>query len=307
MDTPILFCIFNRPELTHRTFEVIKRQRPKTLLVIADGPRPHVASDVKLIHRTRDVIKSVDWPCDILTNYSEVNLGCKYRMSTGITWAFENYERLIILEDDCLPTDSFFTFCENLLEKYSDQKDVMMISGDNFQQMPRTNHSYYFSKWAHIWGWASWRRAWNTYDVEMASWDNVRNTNQWTKFIDCDEEKSHWFDLFDRQRAGQIDTWDFPWMYACWLNNGLCVLPEKNLVSNLGFHADATHTTDQHSSLAAMRTYPMNIKSHPAEVARHVEADQFTWSTIFKPPRAKPHSIPKQRMSWWQRIKKLAS
>ena len=305
METPILFCIFNRPEITQRTFDVIRRQRPRQLFVVCDGPRSHNPEEERLVFQTRQVIEQVDWPCDVITNFSSHNLGCKYRMSTGISWAFQHSERLIILEDDCLPNDSFFRYCEKLLERFADNPEVMMISGDNFQSHLCTEDSYYFSKFAHIWGWASWQRAWSLYDVEMTSWPQVRCTDRWTRFVDSDLERQHWVDLFDRQHAGLIDTWDFPWMYSCWYHNGLCALPQKNLVSNLGFLPDATHTTDQDSKLACMPNHDLQVTDHPDRVVRHTEADRYTWETIFKPAAQPVKQKPKR--SFWQRIKRLAS
>lgn len=305
METPVLFCIFNRPEVTRKTFEAIRRARVENLFVVADGPRTYRAGENELVNQTREIINEIDWPCNLKTNFSDSNLGCKYRMSSGISWAFEQTEQLIIVEDDCLPSDSFFGFCENLLHRYEDADDIMMISGDNFQMQNVTSDSYYFSKWAHIWGWATWRRAWNLYDLELESWPALRESNGWSAFVDSDLERAHWTHTFDQQHEGMIDTWDFPWMYTCWVNQGLCILPNVNLVSNLGFAADATHTTDDQSKLACMETHELDRLVHPDAIIRNKTADQFTWETIFKPDHS---SFKKEtKIGWWQKLKKLAS
>ena len=175
--TPVLFCLFNRPAETVRVFEAIRRQRPPLLLVAQDGPRPDHRDDPPQIEACRRVLERVDWPCEVRWNCAESNLGCRHRMATAISWGFAQSERLIILEDDCLPADSFFPFCEQLLEHYADEPRVMLVSGNHFQPRPRGEGSYYFSKFAHIWGWASWRRAWKGFDLEMNAWEAVLPRN----------------------------------------------------------------------------------------------------------------------------------
>lgn len=170
VSTPVAFFIFNRPVLTEIVFEAIAKAKPKKLLVVADGPR--FAEEEEKCQKARAaVIDKINWECEVLTNFSDRNQGCKYRVSSGLDWVFSEVEEAIILEDDCLPAPSFFRFCETLLARYRDDERVMTISGDNFQLgNSRTEYSYYFSKYTHIWGWASWRRAWQHYDVDMKSW-----------------------------------------------------------------------------------------------------------------------------------------
>ena len=224
LNTPIAFCIFNRPELTRRVFQSIAQAKPKTLYVIADGARPDHADEQELVNLSRAVIEQVDWDCDVKTNFFSANLGCKQRMASGLSWAFQQSEELIILEDDCLPHPSFFGFCDQLLDRYRNDERIMMISGVNFQPAPNSPHSYYFSRWPHIWGWASWRRAWNHFDVDVASWPEIKESQQLMSAFGSDQEYQHWAAILDRQHAGDIDTWDFPWAYACWINRGLSIL-----------------------------------------------------------------------------------
>ena len=249
LETPIALCIFNRPELTARVFEAIRCAGPKQLLVIADGPRENQPGDAEVVEQTRKILDRIDWPCEVKTNFSPTNLGCRVRMATGLTWAFEQAEELIILEDDCLPDPTFFSFAQSLLNRYRDVPQIMMISGDNFQPGPTSNNSYYFSRWAHIWGWASWRRAWNHFDLEIQSWPETKISGSLAEQVDSPAEYQYWANVFDQVHQGQIDTWDFSWAYALWKQNGLAILPELNLVTNLGFSDSATHTTVSYTHL----------------------------------------------------------
>ena len=168
---PVAFLIFNRPELTRKVFASIAQARPSKLLVVADGPREDVSDDEENCSEARATIDRIDWDCEVLTNYSSVNMGCRARISTGLEWVFKNVEEAIILEDDCIPHPTFFRFCKELLARYRDDQRVMMISGNNFQMGRKwTPCSYYFSRFFHCWGWATWRRAWKHYDIDMGLW-----------------------------------------------------------------------------------------------------------------------------------------
>ena len=196
MSVPVLLIIFNRPELTRRTLEAIARAKPQSLLVAADGPRS--AEEVDRCEQARALIRNVDWECDITTNFSDTNLGCGIRVHTAIDWAMSKYEELIILEDDCIPSTTFFRFCEELLSYYRDDERVMHISGNNFQRgLRRTEYSYYFSKITHAWGWATWKRAWKHFDWDMASWPEFKREGLIESFCDDPYERKYWTDIFD--------------------------------------------------------------------------------------------------------------
>ena len=196
---PVVFIIFNRPDKAREIYAAIAKAKPKKLLVIADGPRPHVAGEKELCEETRQIIENVNWDCKVLKNYSDVNLGCRERLASGLDWAFENVPEAIILEDDCLPEPSFFQFCDELLEKYRDDERVGMISGDNFQNgIQRGDGDYYFSQFCHIWGWASWARAWKKYDVTLAQWPELK-AKDWLGSLGFSEaETTYWQNKFDR-------------------------------------------------------------------------------------------------------------
>jgi hypothetical protein len=281
ISTPVAFLIFNRPDLTELVFEVIAQAKPKKLLVVADGSR--FPEEIEKCQRAREVIKRVDWDCEILTNFSENNLGCGRRVSSGLDWVFSEVEEAIILEDDCLPTLSFFYFCQTLLEYYRDDKRIMLISGDNFQGgHSRTNYSYYFSKYNDIWGWASWRRAWKHYDFDMKTWPEYKKANLIQSVCENPDEQKFWTSTFDSVFAGSIDTWDYQWTYACFAQKGLAVLPNSNLVSNLGYRSDATHTKSEHNLLAHLPTADIWEIKHPPVVVRNQEADAFAFEHVFR-------------------------
>jgi hypothetical protein len=201
-----------------------------------------------------------------------------------------------VLEDDCLPGPDFFRFMHEMLRHFAGNPRIMMVSGDNFQPGPISDSSYYFSRWTHIWGWGTWRRAWQHYDDRITSWPDVSGTLFLDQSTDSPVEKRHWHQVFDQIWNGQIDTWDFSWMYACWLNKGLAVLPNFNLVTNIGFGAAATHTTDALSPLASLPCEDLGDLVHPAELVRDVQADRWTWENVFLPACKPVASSPRRRL-----------
>lgn len=277
LKTPVVFLVFNRPDTTARVFEEIRRARPSKLLVVADGPRQDRPGEAEKCDAVRAIIEQVDWPCTVLKNYSDTNIGCKRRVSSGLDWVFETVPEAIILEDDCLPNPSFFRFCEELLEKYRDDDRVMQIGGCNFQDgIKRGDGSYYFSIYNHIWGWASWRRAWKYYDVNITSWrKTIHEEFLYTLFADKKTAR-YWKMLLDKVQKCEIDTWDYQWTYSVWSHNGLAILPQKNLISNIGFLEDATHARDTHSKLSKMQTFEISLIIHPEKVFRDYNADMYS-------------------------------
>jgi hypothetical protein len=281
MDTPVAFLIFNRPDVTEQVFAAIARAKPPTLLVVADGPRADRPGEAEKCAQSRGIIERVDWDCRVLKNYADENMGCRRRVASGLDWVFATVQEAIVLEDDCLPAASFFGFCEALLERYRDDTRVMAVSGDNFQRgVRRSPYSYYFSKYNHIWGWASWRRAWQHYDVEMRTWPQFKAAGMLRAVCPKREEARQWTALFDAAHAGLVDSWDYAWTYACWSQGGLTALPEVNLVSNLGFGPQATHTAGT-SWLAGLPVGEMQDLRHPPFVVRHELADAATLKAVF--------------------------
>ena len=259
LTTPVAFLIFNRPDTTARVFEAIRQAKPPKLLVVADGPRPDRPDDVEKCNAARAIIDGVDWDCEVLTNYSDVNLGCGKRVSTGITWVFKQFEEAIILEDDCLPHPDFFRFCEELLEKYRDDKRIMAIGGTNvIGEWKSSVQSYHFSYHGSIWGWASWRRAWCYFDLDMRLWANQEIRNRVRDVIADNRQYQKRAIVFESVYRKEIDTWDYQWIFARLVQSGLTVIPCVNLVSNLGFaREDATHTKSRNEFLSNLERIDM--------------------------------------------------
>ncbi len=274
---PVVLLIFKRPHTTARVLAEIARVRPPKLLVVADGPRPDRPGEAEQCAAARAVIERVDWPCEVLTNYAAHNMGCADRVASGIDWAFTQVESAIILEDDCVPHPTFFRYCAELLDYYRDDTRIMAVSGDNFQQgQPRTAYSYYFSRYAHCWGWATWRRAWQHYDHGMRLWPLMRHNRWLYRMLQDETVARYWERIFQRVYAGQIDSWAYRWQLACWLQRGLTTLPEMNLVSNIGFDESSTHTKKGSAGAAlALRSMQFPLR-HPPFVVRHHQADVFT-------------------------------
>ncbi len=279
LNTAVLFLVFNRLDTTKQVFEAIKEAKPPRLYIAADGARADKDGEDKKAQDVREFIMSnIDWNCEVKTLFREKNLGCKYAVSGAIDWFFENEEMGIILEDDCLPSRSFFWFCEELLLKYKDNMRVGEISGNNFQKgIQRGDGDYYFSIYSHIWGWATWKDRWKNYDIELDSIDNSTFINNMSL---PKSTKIYWIKIFNKMKEKKIDTWDYQWTFTLWINNQLTVLPNINLVENVGFGEDATHTTGG-SEFANLKAYQLKIQYHPDDVSANKEADIFTSKLMF--------------------------
>jgi hypothetical protein len=286
--------IFNRPETTRRVFDAVRRAGPPRLLIVADGPRPDRPREAERCAEARAIVERIDWECELEVNASETNLGCGHRVSTGLDWVFERTPEAIVLEDDCLPHPSFFRFCDQLLERYRSEERVMHISGNNFQSVGRRRGSlarvhgamrrapsYYFSRYPHVWGWASWSRAWAHYDAAMTAWTDAEDYSAFLAGFSDPSERDFWRDAWDAVAEGRIDTWDYQWVFACIAEGGISAMPGRNLVSNIGFGDASTHTGGA-SELANMPTGEIGFPlRHPKSVAVDVAADRHTARIFF--------------------------
>ena len=282
LTTPVLFLIFNRPDTTQKVFDAIKKAKPKQLFVAADGPREGKEGEKDKCEQARKVIEQIDWDCKVKTLFRDKNLGCKVAVSSAIDWFFENVKEGIILEDDCLPSQSFFWFCRELLEHYRDDTRIMTISGDNFQfDRKRGDGSYYFSKYPHIWGWATWRRAWKHYDINMKNFEEFKKEAQINNIFPIKQQQKYWTKIFQTVYEEKIDTWDYQWAYTCFINNGLCVTPNVNLVSNIGFSSNSIHTKDKSSTFSEMEAREITDIIHPNFILADQEADLLTSKLCF--------------------------
>lgn len=279
METPpVLLLIFNRPDHTTQVMEQVREAEPSQLFVGADGPRAGYPDDADRCQRAREVATQIDWDCDVHTLFRDENLGCKEAVSTAITWFFEHVEEGIILEDDCVPHRTFFPYCSELLERHRGDERVMVISGNNFQPARCTcDGSYYFSVYNHCWGWASWRQSWEHYDGNLEAWSNLRGTEWLQGWLDSKATAEYWKSIFDRVARGDVDSWAYAWTFSCWTQHGLSVLPSKNLVTNIGFGADATHTKAEDGKAEHLSIQPMSFPMEdPENVVRNYAADEYT-------------------------------
>ena len=251
------------------------------LLVLADGPRN--AADAAACAAARAVTEQVDWPCRVLRNYSEKNLGARRRISSGLDWAFEQVEDAIILEDDCLPHPSFFPYCDELLDRYRTNPRVGCISGDNFQNgHARGEASYFFANHFHGWGWATWKQKWAAYDHDMQHWPEFRDRQGLEHVLDDSVAVAYWREFLDRlQWTGEPDAWDYIWMLSCWMNEQLTLHPHVNLVTNIGFGEGATNTTGAGNETLSRPLESIGPLAHPAAVACDAEADRYIFNHVF--------------------------
>jgi hypothetical protein len=252
VQSPVVLIVFNRAEPTRRVFARIAEARPRRLFVIADGPRN--SAEARVCETVRSIATRISWPCELVTDFSSSHLGCRKRVVSGLRAAFDAADRAIILEDDCVPHPRFFSFCDELLERLQGEDRVMEIGGANYlPQEFQSDEGFYFSRFVHNHGWATWRRAWNRFDESMSAWPALRDSG----FLDsiCHPlHARHLRMVFDRTRAGQIDTWDYQWQVSMWANDGLAAVPNANLISNIGFGPHATHT---HGAVPALAGLPL--------------------------------------------------
>lgn len=279
---PVALFLFNRPGPTAAVFEAIRRARPALLFLVADGPRHDRPGDREACDAARAVVDRIDWNCEVVRDYAATNLGLKQRIESGLQRIFEQVEEAILLEDDCVPDPTFFRFCDELLARYRYDERVWSISGNNFQ-FGRTTHdaSYYFSRNCHIWGWATWRRAWKHHDPEMRAWPTARDSGWLESVLNTPRERQYWSYIFESNFRTR-GTWDYAWNFACWRNGAVHVVPDVNLVANHGFDEDATHTQLPSSRFARMKTNRMSFPLlHPSTVEVDTAADAVTEDVLF--------------------------
>ncbi len=242
LKTPVVLFVFNRPDCTEKTMESIRAAKPERLYVIADAPRQEHASDVNSCAMTRAVIdRMIDWPCDLRRHYAEINLGCGQSIPSGLDWVFNHEEQAIILEDDIVADTSFYTFCQEMLNRYRQDSRIYQIAGYNqFHYRPRNHADYFFTSYSPIWGWATWRRAWNQYSRNITSDRAVIESIQ-NNTLSVTEAESL-IDILTMIETGQLDSWAYHWWAHCLIRDGLCIVPSKNLIRNIGFGTGATHT-----------------------------------------------------------------
>jgi len=273
--SPVAFIIFNRVDTARKVFNVLREVKPPKLFIIADGPRANKTGEDIACKNVREITENIDWQCEVFKNYSDFNLGCKKRIVSGLDWVFQQVEQAIILEDDCLPDISFFKFCDELLEKYKYDEKIRMISGNKVLFNYEPEDSYYFSRFVRIWGWATWRRVWEQYDAKISDWYKIRDSELLSSIMKVKSAVKYWKTILDEVQSGVIDAWSLQLQLAQFKNDGLTVIPAKNLVINLGFkNEQATNTKGSGGLYQKMKLETLKFPlSHPKSVIQNFEAD----------------------------------
>ncbi len=287
LKTPVAFFIFKRPHTTEKVFEAIRQAKPPKLLVIADGPRAHIPGEIEKCEAARSIIERVDWDCEVLKNYSTPNLGCAKRVSSGLDWVFSNVEEAIILEDDCLPHPTFFRFCEELLEKYRYDTRISSISGQNvLLKHRRTNYSYFFSRYNLCWGWASWKRAWQHYDLYIKLWKEIQSEGFLKDILLDPLEVKFWSQIFQSIYENPLGiTWDYQWTFACFVQSSFGIISNVNLISNIGFGTDSTHfNSNKKHPFESLPTEAVDFPlKHPPFIVRDHKTDKIMQKNLYNP------------------------
>ena len=265
-----------------QVINAIRPIEPTRLFVACDGPNPNRLGEVDKVAATRAVIEEeIDWPCHIERLYSDVNQGCRLGVSSAISWFFQHVNEGIILEDDCIPHPDFFSYCSILLNRYRHDTRIWCISGSNFQDGQwRGDGSYYFSRYNHCWGWASWRRSWQHYDADLSQWTRLYDGGFLRTIFDDSVERHHWKQIWQcLLEKGRPDSWAYRWTFTCLINGALTALPNRNLVENVGFGEDATHTKG--SAINTGITEGVDPNLHPTFILRDSAADRYTYDHHF--------------------------
>ena len=274
LKTAVLFLVFNRPDTTRQVFEAIRQAKPPRLYVAADGPREGKLGEVELVKKVRTIATAVDWPCEVKTLFRQRNLGCGPAVKSAIDWFFEAESAGIILEDDTVPTKDFFDFCCELLKKYHDDDRVGMIAGTNHTVYKRDNASYVFSRNKACWGWATWQRAWKNMDFDM-TWRSTSQASSVKKNMGSTMRHfQHWENTLRAIDTKLVNAWDWHWYFSIASQNQLTIFPPVNLVSNIGFGNDATHTKG-HNKTEYIKTSIIDFPlKHPKFICPDYDYDE---------------------------------
>ncbi|MBR2734321.1 MAG: hypothetical protein IKD80_08800 [Selenomonadaceae bacterium] len=276
MTTPVLMVMFNRPHKAAEVFAKVRQVKPPKLFIAVDGPRPDRPGEADKVRQCQAFAQMVDWDCALKTDFAATNMGCRDRIASAITWAFEHVEDLIILEDDCVPDLTFFRFCQELLEKYRDDNRIFTIGGFNPDYLEPFEESYAFAKYFECWGWATWRRAWKIFDITMKAWSTLKQSKYWQNISLAPNYRNHLSNEFQLTYEGKINSWAYRYWVNCLANNALHIVPRVNLVRNTGFEPGGTHTSGPvmyHLYMTEPMEFPL---THP-EIMSPLDR-------LFKPP-----------------------
>jgi len=311
LHTAVLLLVFNRPDSTARVLQSLSKAKPPRLYVAGDGPRAAHPDDQRRCAEVRNLLQAINWPCEVLTRFREENLGCKRAVSDALSWFFAQEDEGIVLEDDCVPEQSFFWYCEELLGRYRHNRRIGVIGGLNFGPLRGRASSYYFTKYSNIWGWASWRRYWKLYDGEMSSIEFPELLRRLEQLSDGNRFfVRYWADIYLRCSSkvnyqwrsplpwsldiqssphevinrSPINSWAYPLLFTGFMQNpsALHIVPSINLIQNIGFSESGTHTTDPGDHwVAEVSDLRLPLRS-PTLCERDVEADRLVDTTWYR-------------------------
>lgn len=292
--TAVLIVAFNRPRLLVQLIEALRAVKPLKVYCAIDGPRAANHDDVEKIALVKSaLLEGIDWPCDLKIDAAESNLGCSRRVSSAVSWVLAQEDAVIVLEDDCMPSVSFFPFCTELLDRYKDDPSVMSISGSNCLSKWNAGNSYFFSKHFVAWGWATWARAWKHFDLSLAEWKTASARRELREYVNSARHYEILAKYLDQIIAGSLDTWDVPFAFAHDRQRAFCVLPAVNLIHNVGFGPDATHCFDADAKFAPSAEEMEFPLRHPSVVKADVEFDRRWLDTVFPVERKRNPIIEK--------------
>lgn len=286
--TAVVLFIYKRSNNLPSICKILRSLKIEHVFIIADGAINQ--RDQEIVDKTRrELENNINWGCDVQKNYSDINLGLKERFRTGINWVFEHTDRAIFIEDDCIPDPSFFAFCDELLEKYQDDERIISIAGNNFQpEKNQSKDSYYYSRYPHVWGWATWKRVWDQYDSDIMDWPKLRDSGWLDKiFPNRFIIRKFWTYIFDRLHASKINTWDYQLTYLSLKNSGFNIIPSVNLVSNVGYGAEATNIKQKNKTIAVPAKKITLPLKHPNNVVYNDRADKYIEELVYLNPLGK--------------------
>jgi hypothetical protein len=303
---PVLLITFNRPDTTEKVFAAIRAAKPSKLFIASDGARQGKSGEAEKVAAVRQLVSQVDWECEVQTLFRDKNLGCKYGVAGAIDWFLQHVEEGIILEDDCLPHPDFFTFATKMLKYYRQDERMMAINGSNFQQgIQRGDGSYFFGRLPHVWGWATWRRAWALRDLEMQTYTEFKQQNKIADVFANAEAQNLFTGMFDEVRAGR-DTWDYQWVYTILANQGLTINPNVNLISNIGFDSSATHTKEP-THMSGLPTQALTDVKHPSFVVVDRGAETQVLRYVFGVQSVDGNLVNRYLKKIWRRLRRAAA
>ena len=279
---PIVYVCFNRPELTKKTFECIKKIKPSKLFLILDGPRKNNKRDKINCLKVKKIIQNINWKCKLYKNFSKENLGLKNRFFTGLDWVFSSANEAIILEDDCLPHKDFFYFCEAMLKKYKNSNKVKFITGNNFQNPKKMEISedYYFSKYSHIWGWATWKKTWLDVNRNDTFWKKKIFDSNFEMMKSSTKEKKYWKNMYTGVLNNKLNSWAIYLLFSIWKNKGVTVTPKINLIKNLGL-SSGTNTKNLDIKLDISNKSLNKPLKHPKIIKVNLKKDLYVFNTVY--------------------------